>query len=268
MKVENCTTPKNTIFKSCARKYLASEVPNFYIFGQEEIYTVTGPFRNHIDWKKVLDYFIKHFENKSRVNIFSLGCSDGSEAISYSIGLADRLIPEQFKKFHIYASDTDSEVIEKASTGKINLVSTDINRIKENLTKPSDENLKKYIKNVGKPIHIDNDAFWGYESIFNPVHAYSLTDKIKKSILFYESDALSEIRKLEDEGNTIINLCHVLGYCSEKYVNDVMHALGEKLKSGSVYVYDKMHDTPEDRKLLSDMGFFFPLGDEHVAEKL
>ena len=98
MKIDNCPSfiyaPKVS-FTSCERKYKAAEKLASGVFSKTHVYTTTHLFRKHLDWKKYISYVIGHFHNQKKVNIYSLGCSDGSEAYSYAIALADRLSPEQ-----------------------------------------------------------------------------------------------------------------------------------------------------------------------------
>ena len=266
----NAYSGKNVYFQSCGRTYKAAETMSREIFDMEDIYTKTGLFREHIAWADFIDYVIPHFKNKSKVNIYSLGSSDGSEGYSYAIILAHRGVLD---KYSIIGCDIDSEVINVAQSGIINLDNDDFTAMFKALeiTNISKEIKNKFFKKIGEPIKINNDKFNSnifHDPIYNPLYAYAPREEIRKSVRFYESDILSETNRIHDEGNTIINTCHILGYCNKDYVAKVLNNIGKNLKSGSLYVYDKTNNNPAFRKKLEDLGFFFPLKNMPVAEKI
>ena len=255
-------------FKSCSRVYKSIETPIASAFKQEEIYTTSGPFRKHIKWQEFIPDLIKHFGKKKTVNIYSLGCSDGSEAYSYAMAIADRVSKNEFKKYSILASDIDSEVIRAANTRKINFDTSDVRRIKENLRNGNDFE-SRYFVQYGEPVRIFNDMNPDFHTVSSPLRGYKPIGAIRDVVRFYESDALTEIRKINDTGNSIVNTCHILGYCSEEYVENVLNALSQKLKSGSWYVYDKMCNSDiHFKNKLKELGFFFPKENSCYAQKL
>ena len=276
--ISNISYTNQPSFLSAQRVYKSSCIAK-NVFSTDNIYTTTGPFRRHIkNWQKFIkDLCIDHFKNTPKVNIYSLGCSDGSEALSYAISLADMLPAESLKKyFPIIAYDIDSEIIEAASTGKINLDGSDLQRIAKNTLNVgrnsegifTGENLLRKFEN---PIRIEHDLNQDEEvhSIFNPLNSYAPTGPIKDSVKFGVWDVLSAVKNIRDEGNSIVNISHTLGYCTKDYTNEVTQALGEKLKKGSLYVFDEMHNTSEYWQQLEKLGFCAPYGKEHcIAEKI
>ncbi len=54
-----------------------------------EMGTLTYPFRDDVDWKKLTEYEINHFKNHDRVNIIQFASSDGSEAYSKIISFLE-----------------------------------------------------------------------------------------------------------------------------------------------------------------------------------
>lgn len=272
---QNILYQQKPLFKSCSRLYKAIDTCGYNKFSQENIYTTTRLFRNHIDWNVFTDYFLTHFKDKNRVKIYSLACSDGSEAYSYAIAISEKIDKTQHNKFFpIFASDIDLEVINAAKSGKINLDRDDFIAIEkfagtynQNSSKLTDN---KFFKKIGNPLKIKNDKHSEpeYHSIFNPLNSFVPIGNIKNSINFYHSDILTEINKINDDGNSIINTCHVLGYCNKDYVDKVLNTLGTKLQSGSLYVYDSFCNNPIFKNKLKDLGFFFPIETMCFAQKL
>ena len=264
-----------TSFKSCSRYYLSSVSSNFTRYSQQNIYTTTRILREHINWNEFVDYFIENFKDKPKVNIYSLGCSDGSEPYSYAIAIISKLEKTQIGKFFpILASDIDSEVIEAANSGRINLDQDDFtaieNFIQANKYNPNNLDKSSFFKKIGDPLKIKNDkhAEPEYHSIYNPLNSYAPIGNLKNSVKFYCSDILTEVNKINDEGNTIINASHVLGYCSNIYIDNVLNSLSRKLKPGSIFVYDNFFNTPEFKNKLKALGFFFPKANMCFAQKL
>ena len=261
---------------SCSRFYQGTEAV-YGVFSAENVGTTTSPFREHIKWREVANYCIEHFKDKTKVNIYSLGCSDGSEDYSWAMILADILPKEQLQKyFPIIACDIDPEVIKAAATGRVNLDSSDFRTISKNTLNVgrnqegifTGENL--LIKS-GRPVKLENDLNQTEDShsIFDPLNSYFFAEPVADSVQFSVAEVLHAVRNIKDEGNSIVNISHVLGYCKQDYIDEVTKELGEKLKKGSLYIFDRYNNTPEYWDKLRSLGFYAPFGEDCcIAEKL
>ncbi len=261
-------------FGNCGKMYKSAETVYNGILSKDQVYTTTSLFRPHLDWNKFINYVIENFKNKEKVNIYSLGCSDGSEAYSYAIALTEKLPKSQHQKYlPIMAFDIDSEVIQAAQSGKINLTNDDFNAITKNINIDKygigDNWHKKFFQKAGSALKIGNDiSREDFQSIYNPRYSYTPAGNIKDSVKFYESDVLSAINRINDDGNSIVNTCHVLSYCEDFYVEKVLNALGEKLKPGSIYVFDKFYLEPSFIEKIQNRGFILPDKNMCFAKKL
>ena len=87
-------------------------------------------FKEDFPWQSFFDNAIKKYKNTQRINIFSLACSDGSEAYSIAMLLISKLGLEQAQKyFPIIAVDFDKKITRKTKQGFISLSADDELRI-------------------------------------------------------------------------------------------------------------------------------------------
>lgn len=82
-----------------------------------------------LQWNKFFNEVIEKFKNTPKVNVFSLACSDGSEALSIAMLLISKLGNKANKYFPITAVDFDSEITKLVKSGFINLSAEDELRI-------------------------------------------------------------------------------------------------------------------------------------------
>lgn len=97
--------------------------------------TSTHFFVDDIQWNRLFDELIHKYQNTSKVNVFSLACSDGSEAFSIAILLITKLQGKSEKFFPVVAVDLDADVMQLAQNGYIYLSQDDelrINRYTKN----------------------------------------------------------------------------------------------------------------------------------------
>lgn len=71
---------------------------------------VSSFFRDKDVFEKVKNIILPYFKNKDFIKIWSAGCAQGEEAYTLSI----LFLEQGFKNFKIFATDFDSEIIEKA----------------------------------------------------------------------------------------------------------------------------------------------------------
>lgn len=87
-------------------------------------------FVEDLQWNKFFNHIIEKYKNTPKVNVFSLACSDGSEAYSIAMLLISKLGEEKAKKFFpIIAVDFDRKITRNARKGFMNLSANDELRI-------------------------------------------------------------------------------------------------------------------------------------------
>ena len=120
-------------------------------------------------------------------------------------------------------------------------------------------NMKMYIKCAEKYFEKLNSPIKIKDNIMSDAQGYEVNSKIRNMVKFKESDILSELKNIKDEGNTVVNIRNVFPYLNEKYINDILDTLSKKLKSGSIFVFGHFDNkVPNFRQRLHDLGFFSP----------
>ena len=240
-------------FKSCYRSYIAKTASEFKDFDKHVVWTSTNIFREDLDWAGLVKYLISHFKGKEKVNSYSMACSDGSEAYSYVISLMEN-IPKPLcsKFFPVLSSDLDEEVINKAKLRKINIEDCEIYFINK-----TGINLDNYFKNRGEPLIIQNDLNTN-EKVLG-LYSYEPVDELKQAVEFKQSDILSELNKIKDDGNSVVMCRNVMPYLSDEYINKIVNTSSKVLKDGSLFITgDYDYQRKIDEKLLTN-GFYRPL---------
>lgn len=250
-------TVNNQNFTSCVKIYDPKTVTDKDIFGSNKVKTTSNVFRYDLDWNLLMKHIFWSFINKDNVNIYSFACSDGSEPYSYALYLIDKVPESYYKKFTpIQACDIDPEMIRIAKSGKINLSINDFHNMKRYIKNPD-----LYFKNIGMPIKISNN-------IFNDENAYEIDPEIRAMVKFKKSDILTELKQIEDDGNSVVNIRNVFPYLNESYGNKVLETLAQKLKSGSIFVFGNYDNrVPDFRQKLCELGFYFPIEGANFVQK-
>ena len=252
----NISQQKQQAFQSCFRKYPSKTIKNFDIFGKDTVRTSTNLFREDLDWFGLVQFMKNHFINKDKVNIFSLACSDGSEAYTMAISILEN-IPEkiQSKFLPIYASDIDKEILKAAKSGRINIHSVEF-LFPERTYGCS---LEKYFDNRSVSIMINGDDI----SETDTISSYQPIKELKNSVIYKHSDILTELNNIKDQGNSVILCRNVFPYLSYKYVDDVIETAKNNLKTGSLFIIgDYDIDIRNIDKKLTKNGFFNPLSED------
>ena len=123
MKISTQNYPTN--FGTSYRRVLKSS----YTLG--DCYEASTYFYVHgLEWDKFFNQVVEKYKNIPKVNVFSLACSDGSEAYSIAMLLIAKLGLEGAKKyFPIIAVDFDKVITRNARKGFMNLSAEDEVRI-------------------------------------------------------------------------------------------------------------------------------------------
>ena len=239
----------NPTFCSAHRVYAKKAVENFKSFESSHIHTTTNLFREDLDWLHLINYAIRHFADKAKVNTYSLACSDGSEAYTFAIAIMEKC-KENFAKFlPVKAFDIDPEMLNAAKSGRINIYGGEFNVVDR-----LGINMRKYFINPAYPKQFTDDEVYYYvnSSSYEPVQC------LKDGVEFKQSDILTELKKIEDDGNSIVMCRNVLPYLDKNYINEIAEIAGKKLKKGSLFVignYDQRTDI--EAKMLEN-GFYKP----------
>lgn len=100
--------------------------PSFFEeFVSEITVNVTEMFRDPSFWKVLRDQIIPNILlNHNKISIWHAGCSSGEEVMSMAILLKEMDILD---KAHIVATDVDTEIIDRAKKGMINMKNMDLN---------------------------------------------------------------------------------------------------------------------------------------------
>ena len=253
MKVENINSysyKKYNTFKSTNRTFFQRSAVRS--FCQGEVSNFTYPFRKDIDdWFALAKYVVENFKNKDKINVYSLACSDGSEAYTLAIVLKDLI--KNKKVFPIIAVDKDSDIIEHANGGRINLTCEDIIRIRDFLgdnqkyfTDIKDEAIIKDSKK-----QVIND--WDYS--FPKYYSYKVDKNLRSLVDFKSENLLNTLSKLQDDSNTFISCRNVIPYLTKPEQNKLFNFLETKLKKGSLVAVGKYDERVDAEEMLRRGGF-------------
>lgn len=159
-------------------------------------------FRNEEQWEvlenDVLPYLLSKFGKE--LKIWSAACSTGDEPYSL-VMLLTKFLP--LSKIHVYASDIDEEIIEKAKLGVYNIKS---------LKGVPKEFMDKYFSRINKD-------------------TYQISESIKSRVTFKKHDLL---------GGNYPNKCNlivcrnVLIYFTEEAKDEIYHKFNDSLEDGGI----------------------------------
>ena len=243
----------NPGFKSCIRTYYSSECKGFESFLlKPAIRTTTNLFREDLDWYHLVRYIKMHFPREKKLNVYSLACSDGSEAYSYALMFDNEFMPN----VSIYASDIDKEVLRVARSGKINLVGEDFNTMRFYNINP-----EKYFTKLDRKLKIKNNCT-------TDECGYEISPNIRNMVHFKQADILTELKTIKDNGNSVINIRNVLPYLKPDYMEEILDTLPEVMKPGSLFVFGIYDGTLANiRYRVMQKGFFAPTVEHNVLQR-
>lgn len=240
---------KNNInFRSSNRRYYDGIYKDSYAQGY--VYNCTSLFRNDLDWDKLTKFIVNNFKGKDKINLYSLGCSDGSESYSMAIKfleLQKKRPKEHINILPITAIDKDTEMIRLAKSGKINLLMEDISELNKQIGE--DNNKTQYFKYL-TPQELKTTNYTSY--IFK---TYTVSDDLKDAINFEEGDILETLKNINDNGNTVIMCRNTLPFVDQDYINETVATLSQNLKRGSLFVIGQFDEHTNISPLLLENGF-------------
>ena len=172
------------------------------------------------NWKQFSILLNDFFKNVPQANVYSFGCSDGSEAYSVTMSLIDTLGKNQAKKFFpIKAFDIDFDAIQQAKSGKISCDEGDVGRIEDNL----DYSISRY-----------GDLSHTYFKRDYP-YLFDLKEDIKKQVEFNQGDFLEQIDNIESS-NSLLLCRNFWYYLGEDNIESVFNKLADKIDHTSLLV--------------------------------
>lgn len=225
----NTYQTKQPNFQSCFRVYASESLKNTKCFRTDLVRTSTNLFREDLDWFGLAKFIKTHFADKKKVNIYSMACSDGSEAYTMAISLFENLPEDVQSKFlPIIASDIDKKVLDLAQTRRLNLETIEF------LTSERMYNCRidKYFKNPRSIVMLDGDVISESDTMLSYQPIYKLAYAVK----FHQSDILTELNKIQDDGNSVVMCRNVFPYLSDAYTDEVVQTAKNKLKKGSLLI--------------------------------
>lgn len=240
MRINSCSN--NLYYKKPSTKVTFSsgtrEYKNTIVSGntRKVVLTTTWMFRD-LDWGSFAKFLDKNFCDKSKVNIYSLASSDGSEAYTCAIAIKECIPSNRQKKFFpIRAYDIDDEILSVARSGRINLFPADRSTVakfveshdwKRYLTNTG---LNKYFKDKAEPIFVQNN------SLAHNTYSYRVADSLLNKVTFQKFDIMDRVSSLKDDGNTVLLCRNIFPYLGEWQGVRLIDTIGEKLKKGSLLV--------------------------------
>ena len=248
----NSTDTRKPVFKSCTRAYNPIILKSADCFEKDIVRTSTNILREDLEWNVLMKFIKQHFANKEKVNVYSLAASDGSEAYSFVVSVLDWLPQELHNKFlPVFASDIDKEVINSAKSGRINLYSAEIYRAERYYG----INTNKYFTEPKASVFLNGD----YISESEYVSSYKVADIVRNSVKFKQSDILTELNNIKDDGNSIVMCRNVFPYLNKEYTEKIINTAKHNLKEGSLFIIGDFDLTVGTDGKLAKNGFFQPL---------
>lgn len=120
MKVSNVQNNKNTPHFTSWKRNVYSDIDGLLYRNDTSVYR-DGKF-----WKDACDFFVDRFSGAPKVNVYSYGCSDGSEPVTFLMQMFSNFSEAIANKFKpIIAKDCDKDAISLAKSGTLKLSSSE-----------------------------------------------------------------------------------------------------------------------------------------------
>ena len=137
-------------------------------------------FRQDLHWNELATYMDNKYRNSEKVNIYSYGCSDGSEPMSMAVLLNERFKFNARKYFPIMAKDNDDFILDKIRSSCTRMYFRDIDAV-----------IHYSQNNLGKYFVIDNQLPENESMIVHP--SYETKSKIRYSKADVIKDVLDQL---------------------------------------------------------------------------
>lgn len=192
---------------------------------REIVYNYTKVEREDLDFKNLAKLISETFRDLPKVDIYSMACSDGSEAYTLAMHLKEILTESEAKKlFPIKCTDNDGIIISCASNNKLNMEDSDLKALSKNGI-----DYNKYFKLSDKKMIIPADKLEKYET-------YETKDSLKGSVEFCRKTILQQVEQMDKNtpkvilcrnvlpyiGTTLDELRHLDKICEKLLKNDIL----------------------------------------------
>ena len=190
-------------------------------------------FRNDLFWNGLTYFLTEHFKNTKKVNVYSFGCSDGSEPYTFIMRMLNSFEKNPKKFFPIIARDFDSEAIQRAKRNNYFLT----NGEEFLINKYTDGQIKKYF----------NDEYHGN---------YSAKEILYDNVDFAVGDILKDYKKINPK-NTLILARNFWPYVDQQYsLSNFWKKLYNHLEPGCVVAIGQFDEDQVDMSsILRKTGF-------------
>lgn len=197
---------------------------------KEIVYNYSKVEREDLDFKDLSKFLAEHFKDKSKVDVFSVACSDGSEPYTLAMHLKELPINTD-KFFPIKCSDNDGIIISCAQQNRLNMTEQDLKALEEHGI-----DYRKYFDVSSNKMFIPRDKLENFET-------YDVKDSLLGTVEFFKSTILQEISKMNTDIPKVLLCRNVLPYVGT--TSEQLHYLEkicEKLVKNDVFVlgdYDR-----------------------------
>ena len=180
----NTVLNKNISFQSWRRCVYKNDIKDYEnILHRNNTYF----FRDGLFWKFLSEFIVEKFKNVSKVNVYSYGCSDGSEAFSFLMRMFGAHEKDSKKFTPIKAVDYDPVAIEKAKSRTHNITRSE----KEIIKLMTNYQYNRFITELDSAPTFDYDA---------PV---KINDEIFNNVEFKVANILQDYKNIEPDNSVI-----------------------------------------------------------------
>ncbi len=177
----------------------------------------TSFFRDRSLWLKLAELLEKRFKNSEKVNVYSYGCSEGSEAFSFVMLMLSKLGNGAKKYFPVIAKDFDPFIINKAKSKEFYFVT---NAEKESINNFTNNSYNRFFKEI------------------EPKFAF-VSDELYNNVDFSVANINKDYKTIKPN-NSVVFIRKFLPYLEndasrEKLLNNISN----QLSSGSLIVIGK-----------------------------
>lgn len=192
---------------------------------------LTKFFRNQDFWDRFSQKLIGTYKNQTKVNIYSYGCSDGSEAFSLAMLLLNKVGGKKAQKFFpIIAKDIDETILTEAKIGKIRLSNSDLNSLDYFIG----DNYKNYL-------YYNKDSFKYIPNYESTLCTGRIKKPLKDAVIFEQADLTKDVDNIK-ENNTIVIFRNLSPYIKSEEHQDLIKKLSNKLKDKCMIVIGALDD--------------------------
>ena len=208
----------------------------------------TSFFRDNRLWTNLTGLLENKFKNAQKVNVYSYGCSEGSEAYTFVMSILAKLEDKKEKYLPVIAKDFDPHVIDLAKKrGQYFLTNTEIATINEN-------------------------ARSFYNRFFQeicPNFAY-VSDELYDNVRFSVADINKDYKNIEPE-NSVVFVRNFWPYLKDDNARiGLLNKLYNQLAPGSLMIiglFDRVGTDYAINEMIEKVGFR-PTSVEYVYEKI